>query len=448
MKSLLIIACSAGLLMAGVGCGNGDGGGFDAQAETLSDVPEDGGQELGEDVPEEVFVDPGPPPCLDWNGNPWGTAVDHTFVRGPYLQSVYPHSAVVVWRTDQLGGEEGCVHFEVGGVKDVACVQPKAFGTYHQYEVSLTDLPPDTEVPYRVTVEPDLETVDLSFKTAPGDDRAVRMLVLADGHNNATVLAAVADSAVADGTDLAVAVGDNVGSAEEWEWDQYFEGLRALLHKVPMWPVLGNHEARRQTYFDAFVLPGASPDPPEEIYYSVRWGSVWLGVLEIIDFDVAYWLGTETPQVTWLKEQLSGDEARDARWRFLFIHEPPWSVGWGHCDAPEYYGEKALREVLVPLAADYGVTAIFSGHMHGYAHGQKDGVDLFICGGAGGGLDHECPQPPAEEGLPDPWMEVYEHHRLRVDAGCDLLVVEALALDGEETVIDRVEIPYKEPPPL
>ena len=79
---------------------------------------------------------------------------------------------------------------------------------------------------------------------------------------------------------------------------------------------------------------------------------------------------------------------------------------------------------------------------------ETDGVNLFIAGGAGGGLDHECPMPPPEEGLPDPWKEVYEHHRLRVDAGCDLLVVEALALDEENTLIDRVEIPWKAPPPL
>lgn len=448
MKKLLSLACAAGLLLAGAGCGNGDAGGVDAGMDTFEDVPGDMGQEPGGDIPEEVFVDPGPPPCLDWEGSPWAVDVDHSFIRGPYLQSVFTDSAVVVWRTVNLDGQEGCVHFDVGGVKDVACVMPKAYGTYHQYEVTLEDLPRDTEVLYRATVAPDFETIDLSFKTAPGDDRAVRLLVLADGHNNVTTLGAIADSAVADGTDLAVAVGDNVGSAEEYEWDQYFEGLRALLHKVPLWPVLGNHEARRHTYFDAFVLPGAAPDPPEEVYYSVRWGSVWIGVLEIIDLYAAHWLNSDTPETTWLKEQLSSDEARDARWRFLFIHEPPWSVGWGHCDEPIYYGEEALREVLVPLAADYGVTAIFSGHMHGYAHGQKDGVDLFICGGAGGGLDHECPQPPPEVGLPDPWFEVYDYHRLRIDAGCDLLVVEALALDDEETVIDRVEIPYEEPPPL
>lgn len=439
--ALAIISCS------GSGAGNADVLPDDpylqdVPGEAIPDLP------LADDLSgpsEEVTPDTGPPPCVDpWNGSPWNLVSDTTFARGPYLQSVFTDSAVVVWRTAQPRGDPGCVHWESGGESRTTCDEPDDKG---QYEVTLTGLMPDIEVTYRVEVG-ETATSEFTFRTAPGVNRPVRMLVFADAHRNIPVNSTIAAKTLADGAELAVAVGDSVSQPEEAQWDQFLDGFRALFHRVPLWPVLGNHEARGQTYFDAFVVPGAAPEPPEEIFYSVRWGSVWMGMLEIVDLDVAYWLGVEAPEVAWLKEQLSGPEAREARWRFLFIHEPPWSVGWGHCDSPIYYGEKALREVLVPLASEYGVTAIFSGHMHGYAHGETDGVNLFIAGGAGGGLDHECPMPPPEEGLPDPWKEVYEHHRLRVDAGCDLLVVEALALDEENTLIDRVEIPWKAPPPL
>ncbi|NOZ01984.1 MAG: hypothetical protein GXP54_08875 [Deltaproteobacteria bacterium] len=416
----------------------------DRLAEDVIDATADTGPG---DVPEEVEADTGPLQCVDpWVGVPWDDAADTTFLRGPYIQSVFSDSAVVVWRTQDVLKDEGCVHYWVDSEEKVSCDLPDKHG---QYEVTLTGLSPYTMVPYRVTVEgAGLETMDLKFRTAPDDPRPVRMLVFADSHINTVTMPKIAASALADGTDLAVGVGDLVNQAEEAQWDVFFNGLRPLLHRVPLWAVLGNHEARGQSYFDAFVVPGASPDPPKEVYYSVRWGNVWFAALEVVELDVAYWLQSETPMVNWLKEQLSSPAAREARWRFLFIHEPPWCVGWGHCDNPVYQGEKSVREILVPIAVDYGVTAIFDGHMHGYGHGVKDGLNLFIAGGAGGALDHGCPLPPPEVGLPQPWTEVYEHHRLRVDAGCDLLVVQALALDDDETVIDRVEIPYQEPPPL
>ena len=118
----------------------------------------------------------------------------------------------------------------------------------------------------------------------------------------------------------------------------------------------------------------------------------------------------------------------------LFIHEPPYSIGWGHCDG--YHGEEALRKVLLPLAGEYGVTAIFSGHMHGYEHGSAERVELFVSGGVGGALDTSCETP---EGFPSPWTAEYVHHGLIVDAGCDELTVEARRLDGTTIETTTVE---------
>jgi len=188
------------------------------------------------------------------------------------------------------------------------------------------------------------------------------------------------------------------------------------------------------------VLPGAAPAPREpESWYEVRWGAVWLGVLELDDLAVAALsepYGVETPESAWLKAALASEAAQTARWRLLFVHQPPYAQGWGSCD--HYQGEATLRSFLVPLAAANGVAAIFSGHMHGWERGFDRGVALVTTGGAGGGLDIEC--PPAEF-LPQPWTAIYEHHYTLVSADCDRLRVESFTLDGAP--LDAFDLPFE-----
>jgi len=369
----------------------------------------------------------------DLETTPWSDEVDETFLRGPYLQSVARDRAVIVWRTRAVTDAPGCVAFEQADQAAEVCDDPDPLG---QYEVALTGLQPGEVVTYSVQVA-DESSGPYQFRTAPAGLEPVRLMITADGHNNWPVLRAHALAALQAGVQIAIGVGDMVTSPEESLMDITLDALRPLLVRVPYWPVLGNHEHRGQVYFDAFVVPGAAPEPPEEIYYETTWGSLWMGMLEVIDFEVSYWMGgIETPEVAWLRERLSSAEARAARWRLLFIHEPPWCAGWGDCTPPEYHGEEALREVLLPLAVSGGVTAIFSGHMHGYEHGVSQGVHLFITGGGGGALDHFCSEPP---GLPQPWTHAYVHHLLIVDAGCDELVVRAVGLDGE--TVDEVHVP-------
>ena len=365
----------------------------------------------------------------EWRGGPWADAVDTTFLRGPYLQSVMGDQAVVVVR-DAPGGPDACVWWSLpGAAEQSVCGAADANG---QYELTLTGLPRDTLVSYRV-VQGARETAPLAFRSAPVDTRPVRLLVFADAHANVDTLGVIAAEGLLSGVDAVVAVGDSVSQPEEALFDQFFGALRPLLHRVPLWPAIGNHEDNGQPYFDAVVVPGAGEAPRPELYYAVRFGDVWLGVLDLLDLQLSAAFGTDLPEMTWLRQALQSPEARGARWRLLFIHQPPYNLGWGSCDG--YYGETTLRDLLLPLAAEHDVAAIFSGHMHGYEHGVVDGVHLFVSGGAGGGLDQACPAP---EGFPAPWQAAYVFNRLLVDVGCDSLTVEARGLDG--TLIETTSI--------
>lgn len=369
-----------------------------------------------------------------WAGAPWDYVEDTTFQRGPYLQSVMGDEATIVVR-DAPGGAEACVHYALpGAAEQSVCGAADASG---QYALRLVGLPRDTLVSYRVAQGARV-TAALAFRTAPADSRPVRLLVIADAHANALTLGTIAGDSLADGVDAVVAVGDNVSSPDEALFDSYFGGLRPLLHRVPLWPVIGNHEANGEAYFDAIVVPAAGESPHPELYYAVRFGDVWLAALNLLDFELTAAFGTELSEVAWLRQALASDAARTARWRLLFVHQPPYSVGWGSCDG--YHGEQSLRDVLLPLAALHGVAAIFSGHVHGYEHGVADGVHCFVNGGAGGGLDQLCEAPA---GFPAPWTTAYAFHRLVVDAACDALTVEARGLDG--TVIETTTIGHVTP---
>ena len=360
---------------------------------------------------------------------------DQTFRRGPYLQSVLDDSAVIVWH---MGGPspkaQGCVVYEVDHSTHEACTAADEHG---QFVVRLTDLPPESPVDYRVRVmlsseegEPEpalLVAGPFRFESAAPHERPMRLLVFADAHANETSMRAISEAALAAGVHGAIGVGDLVNEPEEDQWDSFFEGLRALGHLVPFWPVIGNHERLHESYFRSFVVPGAAPPPHEPgLFYAARQGNVWFAALHLYEFHLsAIGGGYPTPQVAWLREQLTSPEARLARWRFLLIHEPPYAQGWGRCD--HYRGEVSLRQVLVPLAAELGVHAIFSGHVHGFEQGERDDVLLVTTGGAGGNPDIPC---DPFDGLPDPWLTIYEKHYTLVTAECDRLRIEAIALDG------------------
>lgn len=430
-----------GLLLPGpAGCGSG---GADPARDIAADLVSD-----GEDLPPESSPDLPPdsttPACAgDPGTGPWPDTADATFLRGPFLQDVRDTHAVVVFRTATVLPDEGCVDWTVEGVPSAEpsrrCVPPDGRG---QYEVRLDGLPPDAEVTYQVRAGA-LHAGPFVFRSAPPGNRPQRILMVSDLHATRDrierVTSRIVAQALAAGVDFALTVGDHVDQPEEAQFDVMFDGLRPLMHRVPLFATIGNHEIRHPNYFAAFVLPQA--DPPDaanpELYYSFRRGNAWIGVLDILDWQLTQSFGEPFPQVEWLAKELDSEAARTARWRLLAIHLAPWGRNWRPCDeGSPYYGESSLRELLVPMARDKGVSAIFSGDFHDYEHGTMDGVELFILGGAGADVEGvTCPLP---EGMPQPWTSFEVHHSLTVETGCDALTIVATDVDGH--VIDRVVV--------
>jgi hypothetical protein len=82
----------------------------------------------------------------------------------------------------------------------------------------------------------------------------------------------------------------------------------------------------------------------------------------------------------WLAQQLASPAARNARFRFLGVHVPPYCERW-------IDGDATLRNTLVPLLETHNVDICFSGHTHEYERGFLNHVHYVVTGG-GSWLDH------------------------------------------------------------
>lgn len=85
----------------------------------------------------------------------------------------------------------------------------------------------------------------------------------------------------------------------------------------------------------------------------------------------------------WLDAVLTSPEARQARFRILCVHVPPFCERW-------IDGNASLRAQLVPRLEQHGVDLCLSGHMHGYERGIINGVH-YVVGGTGSYLDFTEP---------------------------------------------------------
>ncbi len=140
-------------------------------------------------------------------------------------------------------------------------------------------------------------------------------------------------------------------------WERWFEPLLKLI-KVPILACRGNH------------------DDPER--WRNRFGSsdhvhVFPNV-RCVFLDSIAWQYDDRSRDRWLFESVQGPE----RHKFLFTHLAPqighWTYGMGR-DWTRIYLDNCLAG---------GITASFTGHMHGFDVLRHNGTTFFICGGGGG----------------------------------------------------------------
>ena len=293
-----------------------------------------------------------------------GSAMAAQAVNRPYLQSVTPTSAVVVFRANQACPAQVRFAATNGDGAEQVATSPTSQA---QHEVTLEGLQPGTE--YRYTVEAcggPLEP-EHTFRTAPVPGTPdVHFVALGDFGKGNQAQAAVAQRILTHDPDVIVTVGDNIyDDGTDAEFTQNFlRPMGALFSEVPLYPAFGNHDYAAddlRTSLQNFVVPRNNPRGTER-YYSFDWGNVHFTVLDSIclmgeaesdECDVG-------EQLQWLESDLASTQGH---WKVVLMHNVLYSSA-KYGARPDEVGP--MRAKLLPLFEAGGVDLVLSGDDHVY----------------------------------------------------------------------------------
>ena len=196
-------------------------------------------------------------------------------------------------------------------------------------------------------------------------------------------------------------LGDLVNYATDQEYeDTFFRHVRGLT--LPFLACASNHDHFRSKGAANYSRFFGSPH-----YYSFRVGNAAFIVLD----NGQDWSLSEA-QFKWLEGEL--EKARGSSLRFVMMHRPLRDPRPNR--AHDMSGRPANVERLSALFDAYGVTMIFTGHIHSYYTGKWGNTSYIITGGGGGSL--------YDKGTPASF-----HHYIRVDVTRDKAVYKVMKVN-------------------
>ena len=315
------------------------------------------------------------------------------FVVKPYLQYGTLNGMTVAWRSSKPSF--GTLHW---GEDDTCQNQVEANEEKEIQQLRIEGLEPETQYFYWVesfdAQGSPIESEVATFQTASRPETPFAFAVISDTQHNPSVSGPIAELAWAHRPNFLLHAGDLVDQgkmSDDWI-DEFFASMHPLISRVPMYPVLGNHEQNAKNYFDYMALPAP------EYYYKFSYGNA---DFFMIDSNRKVAPGSE--QYQWLAGELSKSTAT---WKFVCHHHPPYSS-----DENDYgnlwktnkstRGDTRVRQ-LVPLYEKFGVDIVWTGHIHSYERtwpirenrATDSGTMYMITGGGGGGLETPGPYRP------------------------------------------------------
>ncbi len=320
----------------------------------------------------------------------------------------------------------------VGDVREIHSSEKSGIHT-----IRIEGLEPGEPYYYEVIAEsPEgtrVQTDPMSFQAAVERGKAFTFVMIGDTQSNPDVVKRVSDIAWSHRPNFVSIAGDLVttGTNKSHWTHHFFPNMRPLINRVPMFPILGNHEQNARHYYEYMDLP----DP--EYYYSFSYGDA-----DYFMLDSEKPMGPGSEQYLWLEDKLASS---DARWKFVVHHRPPYSSDENdHGNSwlgPTTLGDLNPRQ-MVPLYEKYGVDIVFNGHVHVYERTfplrdgeavEHNGVIYMTIGGGGGGLEDFTPF--------NPWFgskKVSTHHICYVEIVGGHLRMQAI--DDQGRLFDQIEI--------
>jgi hypothetical protein len=276
------------------------------------------------------------------------------------------------------------------GAASVAAAAKTLGGRIH-YEAKVTGLSPGTSYRYRVGGG-DAWSEASSFTTEPDIMGGFSFLYVGDinpavPETEYPLWGSLLEKAYEENPEIAFGIqgGDaveNGQSLSEWEW--LIAYAQSIFDKIPLAPVIGNHESnapdgsgKAPLFLDNFNLAQNGPEEFKEEFYSFDYGDAHFTVLnswtlsdeqKILNSAGAVIDQARMDRITaWIEADLAA--AKDAKFRIISLHHPAYPHVTDKVSA-------AVRQYWLPLFEAGGVDLALVGHQHVYSrtHPLTNGV--------------------------------------------------------------------------
>jgi hypothetical protein len=296
--------------------------------------------------------------------------------RPPYLLMNSTDSIRVRWGTDET--VIGRVHYGLQPNQlDQVVSEIKAV---KDHRVILNNLQPGTRYYYRIQNDSNwLQQQPEWFYTSPSSEQYTsnRVWIIGDPGYASEIQSKVRDSAIEwmkarprgslPYVDMLLTTGDNAynsGKASEFDRN-FFQSYRTILKNIPVWPVFGNHDARRWAYYKLFDTPQQGESgglaSGDRAWYSFDHTFTHYVILDSHHGEMA----PGSPMLEWLKQDLQQNRQP---WTIVLFHQPPYSKSTHDSDSRKDSRGRLfrVREFILPILEKAGVDLVFSGHSHTY----------------------------------------------------------------------------------
>lgn len=184
--------------------------------------------------------------------------------------------------------------------------------------------------------------------------------------------------------EFTIGLGDLVANGSDPDqWQHWHRSLQPLASEIPVYPVPGNHDY--DGYYDHLIPELYHHFALDRHYFSWKWGPATFIAL---DPNEDFPIGIRGRQMDWLEEQFASEDWTSSRWRFILLHQPPYSQSW-----QGYHGDDFIREIIEREAEARAIDFVLSGHSHAFEAGSRkygsQTTHFLILGGGGGSLEDD-----------------------------------------------------------
>ncbi len=349
------------------------------------------------------------------------------FIAGPYVQKPNKDSLSILVETDRACN----CSLLTGKIKEnlSATMEEEQETFLHEFELPVNDH--DSVLFYRLKCN---NTYSKVYKVKLKEDTdTFSFNVWADSQGGWDTFSQFMRHVGESDDVFGIGVGDLVNNGADMKaWQSFFSTLSISGSEITFYLVPGNHDYDgayddlNPTLFNRFVRNGGNNN-----YFAWTYANCAFIALDPNEnFPVG--IPEASAQYKWFLEQLATQEWLEADWRFVLVHQPPFSQGW-----QGYHGEESIKTLILNTAEIGKIDFVVSGHTHDYERlsrpvgNQK--VHFLIVGGAGGGLE---PKPSSD--FPKMDTVIKAHHIGRFDVSGQHLKFTVIGQDNE--VLDAFEL--------